>query len=225
MIQHLELPAKLDEYLHEVEPKLNGFYVYILKKPNGDIFYIGKGHGRRAFDFSPSRRTKHFLNIINKYGRENIIIEQIPCMYEAEAFRIEKMHIRLNREYGKGGLINLTDGGEGASGRKPSVKQLIGLSKGRSKEHYQRMSEESKQRVLNGLVRGREKCKNGWQKTNRFKELVKNLGRMGIIARSKGHEITCIECGELVIVKSYKAKNCSRKCEQRSRRKRQKNVS
>lgn len=99
------------------------FYVYTHAKPNGDIFYVGKGSGKRAWDFSPSRRTKHHINIINKYGRNNIKVTIIPCEWEYLAFKLERALISGHRYLGVA-LINLTDGGEGAAGRKFSAERI-----------------------------------------------------------------------------------------------------
>lgn len=92
------------------------FYVYTHARPDGRVFYVGKGCARRAHDFSPARRTPHHLNIIKKYGRDQIRVEILNCVSEAEAFDRERDLIRSLRESGHS-LVNLTMGGEGASGR------------------------------------------------------------------------------------------------------------
>lgn len=86
---------------------------------------MGKGRPRRAFDFAPSRRTRHHKNIVAKYGRDNIRIDVVPLKDEALAFEYERLVIKIMRNYGKA-LVNLTDGGEGASGRPMSAKQAEG---------------------------------------------------------------------------------------------------
>ena len=89
------------------------FYVYIHKKPDGTPFYVGKGTGNRAYQFS--RRTQWHKNIVEKYGKNNIIIEIINCINEAQAFDLEKIYIKQFRN-SKVCLVNLTDGGEGTAG-------------------------------------------------------------------------------------------------------------
>ncbi len=89
------------------------FYVYIHKKPDGMPFYVGKGTGNRAYQFS--KRTQWHKNIVAKYGKENIIIELVQCVDEKSAFDLERIYIKQLRESGVE-LVNLTDGGEGASG-------------------------------------------------------------------------------------------------------------
>jgi hypothetical protein len=106
------------------------FCVYIHKRPDGSPFYIGKGTSIRAHDFAPSRRTKWHQNIVAKHGRASIVVQIIPCLNEQEAFELEKAHISIMKTNGVV-LANLTDGGEGASGRKPTEAQNAGLAKGR----------------------------------------------------------------------------------------------
>lgn len=93
------------------------FYVYIHKKPDGTPFYVGKGTGNRAYQFS--KRTQWHKNIVEKYGRNNIIIEIVNCVNESQAFDLEKIYIKQLKRDGVC-LVNLTDGGEGHSGFKQS---------------------------------------------------------------------------------------------------------
>ena len=107
------------------------FYVYTHAKPNGVVFYVGKGFGRRAWYFG-SRRNPHHLAIINKYGAENIIVKLAPCDDEVAAFALEKELIEAyGGVKGFGGLVNQTDGGEGASGRPVSEKVLAAFNAAR----------------------------------------------------------------------------------------------
>ena len=89
------------------------FYVYIHKKPDGTPFYVGKGTGNRAYQFS--KRTQWHKNIVEKYGRNNIIIEIVNCVNESQAFDLEKIYIKQLKHNGVC-LVNLTDGGEGVAG-------------------------------------------------------------------------------------------------------------
>lgn len=107
----------------EVGSLANAKYcVYLHKRPDQSVFYVGKGTKHRAFEFSPSRRTPHHSNIVAKYGRENIVVQIIPCCSEFEAFALEKAHISILKAAGAV-LANITDGGEGASGRKFTDEQ------------------------------------------------------------------------------------------------------
>ena len=184
------------------------FCVYIHKKPNGEPFYIGKGLVSRAYDFAPSRRTLWHKNIVSKYGRENIIVDVIPCMYEKEAFELEKVHIQLARDNGYK-LVNLTDGGEGAAGHVANEKQKAALEKGR--------------RVGKKGTKGPRPHLKAWINSDAGKAHLKKLAEIGKAAIHKERNVQCNECGEYFITRSAKAKCCSRLCEQRNRRARQKN--
>lgn len=114
------------------------FYVYIHKKPDGTPFYVGKGHGRRAYRFS--NRNQWHQNIVDKYGKSNIIIEIINCVNESQAFDLEKIYIKQFRDIDKHILVNMSNGGEGDSGRiiaESHRKKLSQAKKGRplSLEH------------------------------------------------------------------------------------------
>jgi hypothetical protein len=100
-----------------------GFYVYTHGRPDGSVFYVGKGCARRAWWFKRGRNPHH-LAIIAKYGAENIKVEILPCESEAGAFALEK---KLISELP--GLVNMTDGGEGASGRPVSAKVKANFEK------------------------------------------------------------------------------------------------
>ena len=103
------------------------YYVYLHFKPNGELFYIGKGSGRRARRLIVSNRSKYHSAIVNKYGKENIECLIFSRDSEQDAFETEKAWIKVAREAGIK-LCNHTDGGEGASGNKPSIESRIKMS-------------------------------------------------------------------------------------------------
>lgn len=200
------------------------YCTYVHCRPDGLPFYAGKGVLGRARDFSPSRRPVHHQNIVKKYGRDNIRICVFLCQSEQDALISEVALIKVLREEGFP-LINRTDGGEGTSGRAPSKAQLEGLAKGRGVAHFNRMSSESKQRIYAGLSRGRSKLKTNpafLKHLETLKEIGKNNFR-DILERNT-RKIVCAECGKEKIVSNYRAKCCSRRCEQRNRRAREKMV-
>lgn len=104
------------------------FYTYLHCRPNGDPFYVGKGRGKRCFNFS--RRNPHHKNIVAKYGAENIGVFVFECASERQAFDDEIHQIKQLRAEGFV-LANITDGGDGVSGlsKKISDKQKALLSK------------------------------------------------------------------------------------------------
>lgn len=108
------------------------FYVYEHWRLDRDeCFYVGKGRGRRAYEMKQSR-NRHHLAIQAKVSREGFAIEVriVACgISEEDAFAIECERIRFWR-YAGVDLANLTDGGEGSSGRVLSddAKARIGLA-------------------------------------------------------------------------------------------------
>ena len=88
------------------------FYTYAHYTSDGKLFYIGKGHGLRAYRYSG--RNPHYQNIVAKYGKPTV---KIIAEWETEkdAFRHE---IELIAKYKNEGieLCNKTIGGEGTSG-------------------------------------------------------------------------------------------------------------
>lgn len=95
------------------------FYVYIYF--DGDIaFYVGKGHGRRAYKHLERKGRSHFIQKIQKLIREgnDPDITIIAMRNESEALEFEKLLIAEigRQDLGKGPLLNQTDGGDGASG-------------------------------------------------------------------------------------------------------------
>jgi hypothetical protein len=116
---------------------VNLFYVYVYRDPkNGEPFYVGKGHGDRYK--ATAGRSKWFKNKVAKMKREGTpplieflvkdCDEELALLCEVEA--IDKYG---RKDLGTGMLLNLTDGGDGVSGYKPSAddkrKQKEGLAK------------------------------------------------------------------------------------------------
>lgn len=90
------------------------FYVYLHGRPDGSVFYVGKGCKSRAYDFR-NNRNPHYLRTVEKMGKENISVTIFPCEDEPDSFYVETMVIDLLRKRGDR-LCNLTDGGDGVRG-------------------------------------------------------------------------------------------------------------
>ena len=143
------------------------FVVYELRRPNGEVFYVGKGNtkrGRLKDHLNEASRLNEGKPVQNKIkagiirkiqdaGEEVQYYVVFETQLESDAFVEET---RLISKYGRivdgtGSLANLTTGGEGACGWTPTEETRIRMSQassGRkhSKETKQRMSEIAKQR-------------------------------------------------------------------------------
>lgn len=89
------------------------FYTYIHRRADtGDVFYVGKGTGRRA-NFILNRNS-YWKKLAAKYG---FMVEIVAYFYlEKDAFDHERQMIAEQRLAGVR-LTNLTEGGEGTVGR------------------------------------------------------------------------------------------------------------
>ncbi len=97
------------------------YYVYLhKKKTTGEVFYVGKGSGNRAWRLEG--RNKFWHKIVNKHDYDIEI--HSDNLQEWYAFELEKDLIAYygRRQLGKGTLVNLSDGGEGVGGWIPSEK-------------------------------------------------------------------------------------------------------
>ncbi len=97
------------------------FYTYAHYTPSGELFYIGKGQGGRSK--RTQSRSEFWRNKVNKHGGFK---DEILAMWktEKEAFEHEKLLIMCF----EGSLVNLTKGGEGASGFKHTPESLQKMS-------------------------------------------------------------------------------------------------
>lgn len=127
--------------------KKNNFYVYIHVKPNnGEIFYVGKGRGKRAYEQHKNRRSKFWKRVVNKYGLDVFILEN--NLTEDEAFELEKKYIKRigRRDLNTGTLVNMTDGGEGAAGHsEETIRKISEGNKGK------KMSDEARRKISEAM--------------------------------------------------------------------------
>lgn len=91
---------------------MSGVYTYLHAKPDGTVFYVGKGTRQRAFEMSKGRRNTYHHRVTSKVGKQNVLIGLIECSSSEIAFKLEKGLIKLLRAQGAV-LCNHTDGGEG----------------------------------------------------------------------------------------------------------------
>jgi len=151
-----------------LEDKLDDkkYYVYIwIRNDNGEVFYVGKGHGNRYKD--RSMRNRYFNNVVNKVGIENIHIKIIEDgLTESEAFKREVYYIQYYKERGDR-LTNMTLGGKGSSNWYDHLSEFEKeehrnrsksfLGKRHTEEAKQKMSASSKGKKHNMTQEGRQR--------------------------------------------------------------------
>lgn len=102
---------------------MNNFYVYLYIDPsrNDEVFYVGKGTSYRSHKHL-KRKDKHpMAQKVQKMLRDGVepIITKLECSSESIAFELERGLINTigRKDLNEGTLLNLTNGGEGVSGR------------------------------------------------------------------------------------------------------------
>ncbi len=100
------------------------FYVYVHKYASGpkegQVFYVGKGKGKRYTSTRSRSHNRHWVNTVNKYGLNPEIVARFNN--DVCAFSFE---IALIKYYGRENLCNLTDGGEGVRGISEDARDRI----------------------------------------------------------------------------------------------------
>lgn len=141
---------------------MKNFYIYIHKKAtNLEPFYIGKGSKNRAY--VKSGRSKYWKNIVNKH---DYIIEFLEInLTEFESLEKEIYWINKfgRKNINNGLLCNLTNGGEGTSGK--IVKENVKLAVSKSNKE-RKFSEHHK-----NVIKNRYKNKFG-SEHNRSKNII-----------------------------------------------------
>lgn len=117
-------------------PKVYGVYTHA--KPDGTVFYVGKGPRLRSRQMARYYNPR-YMKVVGHCGKENIIISWIACETEQAALSEEVRLIAYYRSIGIR-LSNYTDGGEGISGytHNETAREKIGAfwrGKKRPPEH------------------------------------------------------------------------------------------
>lgn len=129
------------------------FYGYIHCRPDGTPFYVGKGDDARVA-IKKRYHNKHHMNILNKYGEENILVGKMECSTEEFAFDLERGLIKRLRKMGVS-IVNLTDGGDGASGavRSPETRAKMSRAQiGNKKSLGAKRSSETRAKMAAGKI-------------------------------------------------------------------------
>lgn len=189
-----------------MESSFSLHYVYLHKTQLGLPFYIGIGtkqYGdhqttstKYARAYSKTGRTQFWNKIVKKYGIQiEILVESNNYDYikSQEIFFISKFGRRDKKE---GTLCNLTNGGEGATGRILSdssrkkmsetwkIKYLTGNSPFCNPEHYKNLSNKMKG---NSHAKGRKLT--GEQKKNLYEKRIEKLSKRVIQESIEGNFI------------------------------------
>ena len=128
------------------------FYTYAHYTPDGRLFYIGKGHGKRAYVFH--KRNNYWNHIVEKCGKPDVHI-LANWDTEQEAFDHEVLLIDCFKELGHK-LVNLSNGGEGSSGLQHSEefkKRLSVIHKG-NKYNLGRTTSAKQKATASALLKG-----------------------------------------------------------------------
>lgn len=129
-----------DGILAEIKAAKKPLYVYILSKPDGTPFYVGKGKGRRLFehekDARKTNRRSHKLSIIRKILRSGCeVAYSIDSWHDTDQSACDR-EVSLISEIGRydlgtGPLTNYTSGGD-----TPEVGPLSRMRLSASQKRY-----------------------------------------------------------------------------------------
>lgn len=192
------------------------YYVYEYLRKDNTPYYVGKGTNSRKY-----QKQGHTVPLPSK-DRIRVVAENLTNE-EAIQLEIELIAKHGRKDLGTGILRNLTNGGEGSSGRLVSenMKQKISLSlmgREQSEETKRKRADalRGKKRTEEQRQRQREAAKNRWAKTDdaddelRRDKIRKARERQVIITT----EVTCPHCGKKGgnrIMPRYHFDNCKKR--------------
>jgi hypothetical protein len=128
------------------------FYVYVLARPNGKPFYVGKGQGRRVYDHEREARNGHQChkcNVIRKIWRKGGEVQRYTVFTTDDERAALDYEVSMIALYGRRTLCNLTDGGDGVSNPSEETRARMRAAYTRKSpeeraEHRRKLSEAHK---------------------------------------------------------------------------------
>lgn len=128
------LVIELRECLERIREHGDAYYVYVLRRPDGTPFYVGKGRynriARHEYDALKTRKKSYRLNVIRQVvAQGGRIGYEITCFYaepsDALAAEIDLIQKIGRRDLGTGPLTNKTDGGDGWLNPSPEQRAFV----------------------------------------------------------------------------------------------------
>ena len=169
------------------------FYTYAHYKPQGGLFYIGKGSQDRAYIMYG--RNPRWNNVVNKYGKPHVEI-LADWETEKEALDHEALLIECFRDMGFE-IANIANGGQGTAGfSHPAWNKGIPISEEqRIKLRNAKLGTIGNRKGKKNSPEHRAKIKAG--KASAPKPILSEAGRNKIILAVRGYkhiQATCIHC-------------------------------
>lgn len=125
------------------------YYIYAYVRQDGTPYYIGKGKGRRM-------RAPHKKNIAVPKNKKDIVVME-SGLSEIGALALERRYIKWHgrKDLGDGVLRNLTDGGDGQSGRVFTDEHKEKIRQSMLKSAFwagKKMPQEARQKMSDGRI-------------------------------------------------------------------------
>ena len=192
---------------------MNIYYVYQYLREDQTPYYIGKGKGQRAYT-----KQGHTVNLP---PQERIsIIKDNMTDEEAIAFEIELIAKYGRKDLGTGILRNMTDGGDGASGRLVSEETRQKHSQSSAGKVQTQETKDKRADALRGQTRTEEQrkrqseaAKRRWSNVDPDAEEARRAKLREARAKQviTTVEVTCPHCGKVGgnrIMPRYHFDNC-----------------